>query len=105
MDHRGGGGVIHASEGDLLIGGDRIKHVRLDLEDEQPQADSREWVFAGHLHLTSEQSRLVETDRPYRLQLADGRAGQVILSRIAADGQPDDLLADFRPKPAMERSH
>ena len=91
---------MHASEGDLLIGGDRIKRLRLDLEDEQPQDGSGEWVLTGHLHLTPEQSRLVETDRPYRLQLADGRAGQVIVSRIAADGKPDDLLADFRPKPA-----
>ena len=85
-------------EGDLLIGGDRIKHIHVDLEDEQPQDGSREWVLTGHIHLTPEQSQLVETERPYRLQLADGRAGQVIVSRIAANGKPDDLLADFRPK-------
>lgn len=89
---------MHSAEGDLLIGGDRIKHVHVELENEQPQADSREWVLAGHLHLTVEQSKLVETDRAYRLQLADGRAGQVIVCRIKADGQPDDLLADFQPK-------
>jgi hypothetical protein len=91
---------MHASEGDLLIGGDRIRRVHIDLEEERRQDGSGEWVLTGHLHLTAEQCRHVETDRPYRLQLADGRAGQVIVSRIAADGKPDDLLADFRPKPA-----
>jgi hypothetical protein len=89
---------MHAAEGDLLIGGDRIKHVHVDLEAEQPQAGSHEWVLTGHLHLTVEQSRLVETNRPYRLLLADGRAGQVIVSRIAADSKPNELLADFLPK-------
>ena len=89
---------MHEAEGELLIGGDRIKHVHVDLEDEQPAAGSREWDLAGHLHLTEEQSKRVETDRPYRLQLTDGRAGQVVVSRIAQDGKPDDLLADFQPK-------
>ena len=91
---------MQAFEGDLLIGGDRIKHVHVELEAGQPQPGSREWVLAGHLHLTPEQSRLIETDRPYRLHLADGRCGQVVVSRIAADGKPDELLADFLPKRA-----
>ncbi|HMC10649.1 MAG TPA: hypothetical protein VKH44_05145 [Pirellulaceae bacterium] len=89
---------MHAFEGDLLVGGARIRHIHGELDDEQQQAGSAEWVLAGHLHLTSEQSQLVETDRPYRLQLADGRCGQVIVSRIAADGKPNQLLADFLPK-------
>lgn len=89
---------MHEAEGDLLIGGDRLKHVHVDLEDEHPDGNSREWVLAGHLHLTPEQSKLVETDRPYRLQLDDGRAGQVVVCRIAQDGKPDELLADFQPK-------
>jgi len=86
--------------GDLLIGGARLKHVHVQLEEGQPAADSREWALAGHLHLTEEQSRFVETDRPYRLQLEDGRAGQVIVCRIQADGKPDELLADFLPRQA-----
>jgi hypothetical protein len=91
---------MHAFEGDLLVGGARIRHVHVELEAEQPQDGSGEWVLSGHLHLTPEQSQLVETDRPYRLQLADGRSGQVIVSRIAADGKPNELLADFLPKRA-----
>jgi hypothetical protein len=85
-------------EGDLLIGGGRIRRIHVDLEAQQPDGDSHEWVLAGHLHLTAEQCQFVETDRPYRLMLADGRAGQVIVSRIAADGKPDDLLAAFQPR-------
>ena len=84
--------------GELLIGGDRIRHIHVELEAEQPQPGSAEWVLSGHLHLTQEQSQLLETDRPYRLQLADGRCGQVVVSRIAADGKPNELLADFLPK-------
>jgi hypothetical protein len=89
---------MHAAEGELLVGGARIRHVHVDLEEEQPQSGSAEWALSGHLHLTTEQSHLVETDRPYRLQLADGRCGQVIVSRIAANANPNELLADFLPK-------
>jgi hypothetical protein len=95
---------MHTAEGELLIGGDRLKHVHVDLEDEHPQDGSGEWILAGHLHLTPEQSQLLETDRPYRLQLDDGRAGQVIVSRIKADGQPGGLLADFLPKASASRN-
>jgi hypothetical protein len=90
--------AMHEAEGDLLIGGDRIKHLHIDLEAEQKQDGSAEWTLAGHLHVTAEQSRLLETDRPYRLQLADGRSGQVIVRRIAADEVRKELLADFLPK-------
>ena len=94
---------MHEFEGDLLIGGARIRQVHGELEEELPQPGSPEWNLAGHLHISTEQSQLIETDRPYRLQLADGRCGQVIVSRIAADGQPNALLADFQPKPALDR--
>jgi hypothetical protein len=90
--------AMHEAQGDLLIGGDRIKQLHIDLEAEQPKSDSTEWVLAGHFHLTAEQSQLIETERPYRLQLADGRCGQVVVSRIAPDGKPNELLADFHPK-------
>jgi hypothetical protein len=94
---------VHEYHGDLLIGGDLLKHLQVDLEDEQPQDGSRDWVLAGHLHLTAEQCQLVEMDRPYRLQLADGRAGQVVVCCIKADGQPNDLLADFGPGQLAQR--
>jgi hypothetical protein len=96
--------AMHEAEGDLLIGGDRIKRLHIDLEAEQRQDGSAEWTLAGHLHVTAEQSQLLETDRSYRLQLADGRCGQVFVSRIAADGKPNELLADFLPRQVKERS-
>ena len=89
---------MSAAEGDLLIGGDRLKHLHVDLEAEQQQSGSAEWTLTGHLHLTAEQSQLLETDRPYRLHLSDGRCGQVVVSRIAANSNRQELLADFLPK-------
>jgi len=91
-------------EGDLLVGGARIRHLHGELQDQQPQSGSAEWVLTGQLHLTVEQSQLLETDRPYRLQLADGRAGQVVVRRIAANANPNELLAEFLPKQRGEGS-
>ncbi|MBI3462743.1 MAG: hypothetical protein HY000_06735 [Planctomycetes bacterium] len=85
--------------GDLLIGGMRLAQVRGELEEEQPQPNSREWLLAGRLHLSPEQMDLIEIDRPYRLQLDDGRAGQVVVSRIARP-RDDELLVAFQPKRA-----
>jgi len=95
---------MHESHGDLLIGGERIKHVHCELEEEQPLTDSKEWILAGHLHLTAEQSQLLETDRPYRLQLEDGRAGQVVVSSISCDGKPDESVVIFQPKKTPEKT-
>ena len=94
---------MQALDGDLLVGGARIRHLHVELEAEQPQSGSAEWVLSGHIHLSTEQSQLLETDRPYRLQLADGRCGQVIVSRIASDGKANDLLADFQPRGTVNR--
>jgi hypothetical protein len=87
---------MHDFHGDLLIGGMRLKHVHGELEQEQPDGSTHEWILTGHLHLTPEQSRQLETDRRYRLMLEDGRAATVILSRIIPD-KPDEHLVDFEP--------
>lgn len=94
---------MHEVDGDLLIGGARLKQVHIELEQEVPQPGSRDWILAGHLHLTPEQSRQLQTDRPYRLELEDGRAAQVIVCRISPDGTPDDLLADFSAAASVVR--
>jgi hypothetical protein len=86
---------MHEVDGDLLLGGERLRHVHIELEAEIPQPGSKDWILAGHIHLTPEQSQQVQTDRSYRLQLDDGRGGPVVVCKIAPDGQPDDLLADF----------
>lgn len=89
---------MHEFQGDLLIGGARLRQLQVELEYETPEANSREWSLTGHLHLSPEQSLLLETDRAYRLQLADGRAGQVIFTRISPDENRQELLAAFLPK-------
>jgi hypothetical protein len=91
---------LHEFQGDLLIGGARLKELHGELADEvPPQGESHEWTLAGQLHLTAEQGGQLETHRPYRLVLSDGRAGQVIFLRID-DGQPNQLLANFQPTAA-----
>ena len=93
---------MHEFQGDLLIGGARLKQIHGELADERPpQGESHEWTLAGQLHLTSEQSGQIEVHRPYRLVLSDGRAGQVVFLRIDCDGQPDQMLANFQPTAAM----
>ena len=82
--------------GDLLIGGMRLKDVRCEVEKERPSDDSTDYEMSGHLHLPSEQLDLLQLNREYRIQLEDGRGGQVVLSRIAAERE-DDLLVDFVP--------
>jgi hypothetical protein len=85
---------MHEFHGDLLVGGARLKHIHVELEQEQPQDGTKDWILCGHLHLSPEQIELLQTDRPYRLLLDDGRAGQVVVSKI----EPEDnshLLVDF----------
>ena len=73
--------------GQLLIGGLRLKDVEGTLELE-PDAESRSH-WSGQLLIDAEQGGLLETERPYRLELDDGRAGQVIVARgELLPGQP-----------------
>jgi hypothetical protein len=89
---------MHEFQGDLLIGGARLKQIHGELANEAPpQGESHEWTLAGQLHLTVEQSGQLEVHRPYRLVLSDGRAGQVVFLRIDNDGQPNHMLANFQP--------
>src|SRR5687768_6086776 len=73
---------MHDFEGDLLIGGMRLKHLHGELEQEGPEAKNGEWLLAGRLDLSPEEQKLLELNRRYRLQLEDGRAGQVVISNI-----------------------
>jgi hypothetical protein len=66
--------------GQLLIGGLRFKDVEGTLEQAPGPESSAHW--SGQLFLDVEQGHLLETRRPYRLELDDGRAGQVIVARV-----------------------
>lgn len=92
---------MHASHGDLLIGGLRLANIQVDLEEEFPQPGTSEWRLTGRLHLSPEKEGMLQIDRPYRLQLEDGRAGQIVLRRIDRP-QQDELLVGFQPRAAVE---
>lgn len=89
---------MHESHGDLLVGGARLKHVRCELEQELPKTASHEWNLSGHFYLDPSQAELLQPERPYRLELEDGRAGQVVVSRFVVANDHEQIL-DFHPKP------
>jgi hypothetical protein len=66
--------------GQLLIGGMRLKDLEGTLEQEPGPDSQAQW--SGQLLLDVEQGNLLETARPYRLELSDGRSGQVIVARV-----------------------
>jgi hypothetical protein len=66
--------------GQLLIGGLRLKDVCGTLEQNSKVDESTHW--SGELLIDVEQGDLLETARPYRLELDDGRAGQLIVARV-----------------------
>lgn len=82
--------------GELLIGGMTLHHVAGELAEEEPECDSHNWRLAGQLRLPAQLELHLQLDRDYLLQLADGRAGHVVLTRLAPE--TDHLLAEFRPQ-------
>ena len=85
-------------EANLLIGGAALKRLRGELEQEEPQDGSCEWLLSGHLRLSPQDRTNVQFNRQYRLELADGRSGQVIFTRVAAQDDRE-LVVDFRHIP------
>lgn len=86
----------HGFDGNLLIGGMKLEHLHGELEQELPDSESTDWLFAGRVVLAPGDHEYLQLGRRYRLELADGRAGQVIISRL----EPDDenLVAEFQPQ-------
>jgi hypothetical protein len=88
---------MHEFHGDLSIGGMRLTdlHGELVLE-EHPVPDSSDWVLSGRLTIRPQDQAFLQCNRQYRLQLDDGRAGPVVVSRM---GEPhdDSLVLEFEP--------
>lgn len=84
-------------QGDLLIGGARIKNVHGELQRQIPIPNSHDWMLAGQLHLSRCEGEQLETYRTYRLRLSDGREAQVVVSRCEHGGANDEFIADFEP--------
>ena len=82
--------------GDLLIGGMRLKDVVGEVEGEMPCDEAKECSLSGHLHLPPDQLNQLELHREYRIELVNGQAAQVVLSRIDA-AFSSEVLADFEP--------
>ena len=74
------GNTMADIHGQLLIGGLRLKDVEGTLDQEPESAARCRW--SGQLLIDAEQGEFLETERPYRLELDDGRAGQVIVARV-----------------------
>jgi hypothetical protein len=86
--------------GDLCIGGLRLKHLDGELELNEPLDHSAEHLLGGRLSVPAEEKELLEVGRPYRLQIEEGPAGIVIVSRIeqTKDG---DVVVEFEPLAAV----
>jgi hypothetical protein len=80
-------------EGDLLIGGMKLSHIHGELDMESHEDEFHEWNFAGRIVVTPAERAWLECKRRYRLELADGRAGMVILVRL--EPSEDDFVAVF----------
>ena len=95
---------MHEFDGDLLIGGLRLKHVHGELEKDEQLPNSSDHLLAGKLNVDDAQKALLQCGRHYRLQIDDGPAGQVIVSRIN-DGQDHSLTLEFEPIAASNNSY
>jgi hypothetical protein len=86
-----------------LIGGLRLKHVHGELEKDEPLPNTSDHLLSGKLNVDETQKSVLECGRSYRLQIEDGPAGQVIVSRIN-DGQDHSLTLEFEPISATNGS-
>ena len=82
-------------EGQLLIGGMALTHLEGQLAQEQHADESDEWLLSGSFHVNPQDEPHLQTGRPYRLLLDDGRAGQVVVETIETGDR--DRVAQFRP--------
>lgn len=79
--------------GNLLIGGMTLKNLSGKLHEEAPAHGER---WGGELLIDREQSRFLETERPYRLELEDGRAGKIVITRFESVSGEQNLHATFK---------
>jgi hypothetical protein len=87
--------------GELLIGGETLHRLEVELEQVDHEGDACDWMLAGRLRISQEQAANLEVQRHYLLQLDDGRAGPIAVIRVEPyEGQ---FLAIFRPDPRRPR--
>ena len=95
---------MHTFIGDLLIGGMILPHVEGELESESHATNSHDWILSGRIEVSSKDIEFLELGRQYRLELEDGRASQVILSRLEPVDE-EHFVAEFEPQDLSDREY
>jgi hypothetical protein len=88
--------------GNLSLGGLQLQHLHGELESDQPQPDSKEHLLTGRLSFPPNQKTQLELGRRYRLEIEDGPAGPVVVSRIESEKE-DEIVLEFQPPAAKPR--
>lgn len=78
--------------GNLLIGGMTLKNVSGRFKEEPAQGEN----WGGELLIDQDQARFLETERPYRLELEDGRAGKIVITRFQSMPSQQNLQVTFK---------
>lgn len=89
---------MHESHGELLLGGSRLHNVHVEIDEEQPVDGHADWLLSGRLRVSEQEAGELELERHYFLQLADGRAGPIVVTGV--EPHNGTLRAAFRPHPA-----
>lgn len=87
---------MHEFDGDLLLGGLRLRHIHGELETDQPLDGTGDHLLAGRLSIDPAQNAHLEVGRRYRLEIDDGPSGPVVLSRID-DHDQKEVVLEFEP--------
>lgn len=93
---------MHEFNGDLYLGGLRLKHLHGELESDQPLPDTADHLLTGKLSVDPKEQSQLEIGRRYRLAIDDGPAGPVVVSRID-DQKKDELVVEFQPPPPANK--
>jgi hypothetical protein len=75
-----------------------LKHLHVELVEESRNGEA-DWLLSGRLTLDPQERDLLEAGRRYRLQLPDGRAGQVVIASMNRYGE--HVVAEFHPQAAV----
>lgn len=85
--------------GNLLIGGMTLKNLSGRLDEEAP-AHGAHW--GGELLIDPKQREFLEAGRPYRLELDDGRAGKVVITKFEGVAGQQQVHAIFEGLSSIE---
>jgi hypothetical protein len=79
---------------DLLLGGIRLERLECELH-EVPNNEEELWT--GRVRVPQDMLPLFELNRPYLLELEDGRQGRVVVHSISDSESNAEKLAEFQP--------